>query len=120
MSSEDDVNKNVEQSSGGGEPTENAEERGEISWPYTKGDGVLQLRNFDIVDAPNFFEDEAEPAGQLLIALLDEIMHLKGTIAYLVKEHQKSSFEEWLASQGKSLREPGLPTNIMDQMRTKP
>jgi len=95
------------------------EEREKIQWPFTKGEGFLQLRYFDLVDLPEFQEDEPDLNGKLLMALISEILHLKGTLAVLVKERQKASFEDWLASQGKGLRDPGAATGIMGQRKRK-
>lgn len=117
MSSEDNANSIVEQASEGAEATETEEERLKISWPYTKGEGHIPLRFFDLVDVPEFPDDEPNEQGKILMAMISEIMHLKETVAFLVKERQKASFEQWLATQGKTLREPGVPTDLMSQVR---
>lgn len=101
------------------EQESNEDEREKIPWPYTKGDSSLSFRFFDLVDLPEFLDEEDSGEGKLVMALISEILHLKGSLAVLIKERQKASFEQWLSTQGKGLRNPGAPSNIMSMMKTR-
>lgn len=102
---------------------ENAEQEGEerekIEWPYTKGTSRLAFRHFDLENLPEFLDEEETPEGKLIMSLISEIFYLKGSLAELVKEHQKKSFEEWLKTQGKSMRDPGSPMQVINMKRSK-
>lgn len=95
------------------------DEREKISWPYTEGTSSLSFRFFDIVDLPEFLDEENSNEGKLIMALISEVLHLKGSLAVLVKERQQESFQNWLASQGKGVMDPGTQNGIMSQMKRR-
>lgn len=95
------------------------DEREKISWPYTEGTSELYFKFFDIVDLPEFLDEENSKEGRLILALISEVLHLKASLSVLVKERQQASFQEWMASQGKGVMNPGAPNGIMGQMKRR-
>lgn len=76
----------------------------EIEWPFTQGTGVLEMEVFRITKLPKFANDETDPVGRMLVAIMSEITMVKNSMLQLYKEKQQESFEEWLKTQGKDVK----------------
>jgi hypothetical protein len=81
-----------------------------FEWPFTQGEGVLEMEVFKITKLPKFADEEKDPVGKILVAIMSELTMVKNSMLELYKEKQKIEFEEWLAKQGKTLRKPGIET----------
>jgi hypothetical protein len=80
------------------------DDREKVQWPFTQGTGRIPFMYFDVHSVADFIDDEENETGKILMAMMSEIIYLKGLVADLLKERQQESFEAWLSTQGKKLR----------------
>lgn len=53
------------------------EQREQIKWPGTTGEGEMRMRFFDIKGLPETLDDEADPTLRMILALIAEVQELR-------------------------------------------
>jgi hypothetical protein len=75
-------------------------ERESLTWPGVQGEGVMQLRFFDIEGLPGTLEDETDPQLRILLALVAELQQVRSENMDLKAAVQYMSLESFIAQKG--------------------
>lgn len=83
-------------------PKETPEEdvREKIEWPGSKGEGAMQLHFFDITGLPETIEDEVDPQGRIVLALIAELQQLRMENHDLKAAVQYMSLQDFMDQKG--------------------
>jgi len=85
-------------------PGKTDDDRESFEWIFTQGDATIRLSYFLIKKAPDTLDDEQDPQGKLILALISEILRLSQDVNDCKEAIKYLSLQDHLSGQGKRVR----------------
>lgn len=85
-------------------PGKTDEDRESFEWIFTQGEATIRLSYFLIEKAPDTLDEEQDPQGKLILALISEVLRLSKDVEDCKEAIKYLSLQDHLSGQGKRVR----------------